>query len=273
MIIDGHSHACGDYLTLANLLATIDKWGVDKVILVPGELNSNTNYSLPNFAKLFPNHNVVKIANFISKIAIRLTGKVKEIPAGNKFVYDLTQESHGRIIQFIWITKQNGNIIDFLDKKYSEWGFHGVKLHQCWERFSVDSNFFREVAVWTEKYDLPLFIHPDSDTEVLKIIDYKRKHPKLKLIIAHLFGLELFIKHKFKDDNLYFDSSCPQLISAKRLMDAIQFVGVDKITFGTDSPYGKGNIDKYMKKIKNLNISNQDRDMILGENMRKLLKI
>jgi hypothetical protein len=38
MIIDGHSHACGEYLTSDSLIATIDKWGVDKVILVPGEL-------------------------------------------------------------------------------------------------------------------------------------------------------------------------------------------------------------------------------------------
>ena len=273
MIIDGHSHACGEYLTADSLIATIDKWGVDKVILVPGELNSSANYSLPNFAKVFPKHNVVKITNFISKITIRLTGKVKEIPAGNEFVYDLTQKSQGRIIQFIWITKQNGNINDFLNKKYSEWGFHGVKLHQCWETFTVDSNFFREVAVWAEKNDLPLFIHPDSDAEVLKIIDYKRDHPNLKLIIAHLFGLELFIKENFKDDNLYFDSSCPQLISEKRLMIAIRFIGINKIIFGTDTPYGRDNIDKYMKKIKNLNISAQDRDLILGENLRKLLKL
>lgn len=273
MIIDGHSHACGEYLTSDSLIATIDKWGVDKVILVPGELNSSANYSLPNFARLFPTYNVVKITNFISKIAIRLTGKAKEIAAGNEFVYNLKQKSQGRVIQFIWITKQIGNVTEYLDKKYSEWRFHGVKLHQCWERFSVDSNFFREVALWAEKNDMPLFIHPGSDAEVLKIIDYKRNHPNLKLIIAHLFGLELFIKQKFKDDNLYFDSSCPQLISAKRLMDAIQFVGANRVTFGTDTPYGKENIDKCMKKIKSLNISPEERDMILGENMRKLLNM
>jgi len=273
MVIDGHSHACGEYLNSDSLIATLDKWGIDKVILVPGELNSSANYSLPNLASIFPKHNVVKFTNFVSKIAIRLTGKVKEIPAGNTFVYDLKQKSQGRVIQFIWITTQTRDITDFLDKKYSEWGFHGVKLHQCWETFSADSNFFREVALWVEKSDLPLFIHPVSDAEVLKIIDYKRKHPNLKLIIAHLFGLELFIKQKFKDDNLYFDTSCPQLISAKRFMDAIEFVGADKITFGTDSPYGKENIDKYMKKINRMNISRQDRDMILGENLRKLLKI
>jgi predicted TIM-barrel fold metal-dependent hydrolase len=273
MIIDGHSHACGEYLTSDSLVATIDKWGIDKVILVPGELNSKTSYSLPNFAKLFPKYNVVKITNFLSKIAIRLTGKIKEIPAGNEFVFDLKQKTNGRIIQFIWITTQTEDISNFLDKKYSEWGFHGVKLHQCWEKFSVDSSFFREVALWSEKNDLPLFIHPVSDAEVLKIIDYKRNHPDLKLIIAHLFGLELFIKENFKDDNLYFDSSCPRLISEKRLLDAIRFVGIDKITFGTDTPYGKENIDKYMKKIKNLNLSIQDRDLILGENMRELLKL
>lgn len=273
MIIDGHSHACGEYLTSDSLLATIDKWGVDKVILAPGDLNSSTNYSLPNFTRLFPKYNVVKIANFITKIVIKLTGKVNEIPAGNEYVYNLAQKTQGRVIQFVWISKKIGNVTEYLEEKYSEWGFCGVKLHQCWEKFSVDSGFFRDVALWVEKKDMPLFIHPDSDSEILKIIDYKKEHPDLKLIIAHLSGLELFIKHNFKDDNLYFDTSCPQLISAKRIMDAIKFAGIDKITFGTDTPYGKENIDKYMKKIKALDITSLDRDKILGENMRKLLKM
>ncbi len=46
MIIDGHSHACGAYLTSDSLIATIDKWGLDKVILVPGEIYSKTSYFL-----------------------------------------------------------------------------------------------------------------------------------------------------------------------------------------------------------------------------------
>lgn len=274
MIIDGHSHACGRYLTPDTITNTLDTNGVDKVILVPGELHSKSEYSLPDIASIFPRSNVVKMTNYLTKFVMNLTGKVKEIPLGNEYVYDLTQKTNGRVIQFIWVTTQIISPSAYLDNKWKDWNFKGVKLHQCWENFSIDSDFFREVALWAEHNGLPLFIHLYSDAEVEKIIEYKKRHPNLKLIIAHLFGLELFLKHNFKDENLYFDMSTLQLISKTRLMDAIHFVGADRVLFGTDTPYGcKDNIRKNLNRISSLDISSADKDWILGENMRGLLKL
>jgi len=85
MIIDGHSHACGKFLTSDSIIKNLDNSGVDKVILVPGELNSNIEYSLPNLAALFPRQNVVKITNYLTKFAIKLTGKIKDITVGNEY--------------------------------------------------------------------------------------------------------------------------------------------------------------------------------------------
>lgn len=274
MIIDGHSHACGRFLTPDSIISTLDINGVDKVILVPGELNSKSEYYLPDIASIFPRNNVVKVTNYLTKFILKLTGKVKEIPLGNEHVYELTQKTIDRVIQFIWMTTQIKDPSDYLDKKRKDWNFKGVKLHQCWENFSVDSDFFREVALWAENNGLPLFIHLYSDAEVGKIIDYKKKHQNLNLIIAHLFGLEVFIKLNFKDNNLYFDTSTLQLISDTRLMDAVNFVGADKVVFGTDTPYGcKDNIKKNLNRISNLDISNADKELILGGNMKRLLKI
>lgn len=273
MIIDGHAHAAGDFLNPESIIDNLDKSSVDKVILVPGELESTKNYSLPNIARVFPSKNVVKVTNYLTKHVIEITGAAKQIPEGNRHVYNLTQKTNGRVIQFIWITQQMKNPKEYLSEKFTEWNFKGVKLHQCWEKYSIDSLFFRTVAEWTEKNDLPLFIHLYSDNDVIQLIDYKKKHPKLKLVIAHLFGLELFIQYDFKDANLYFDTSTIQLTSTKRFMDAIKFVGATNVTFGTDTPYGKDNLNKNIDRIRNLNISTKEKVLILGENMRKLLKI
>ncbi len=274
MIIDGHSHACGKFLTAESIVKTLDNSGVDKVVLVPGELNSKSEYSLPNLATIFPKRNVVKATNYMTKFVMKLTGKVKDIPAGNEYVYDLKTKTDNRVIQFIWITTGIRNTSEYLDRKLADWNFKGVKLHQCWETYPIDSDFFRSVAEWTEKNDLPLFIHLYSDNDVRQLIDYKKEHPKLKLIVAHLFGLELFIKYDFKDDNLYFDTSTLQLTSTERLMNAIRFVGADKILFGTDTPYGaKDNIRKNINRINNLDIPSKDKDLILGLNMKRLLKL
>lgn len=230
MIIDGHAHACGKFLTPESILENLDKNGVDKVVLVPGELNSKTEYPLPNLAALFPKWNVVKLTNYMTKFVMTITKKVKQIEAGNEYVYRLTQSTNGRVIQFIWVTTFIHNPVAYLNEKYSLWKFAGVKLHQCWESFSIDSDFFIQVASWAEKNDLPLFIHLYSNSQVIKLIEYKKQHPNLKLIVAHLFGVEIFIKNKFKDNNLYFDTSTIQLVSSQRLMDTIAFLASTKFS-------------------------------------------
>jgi predicted TIM-barrel fold metal-dependent hydrolase len=274
MIIDGHSHACGKFLTAQSIVKSLDENGVDKVILVPGELNSKLEYSLPDIASMLPNRNVVKVTNYMTKFAMKLTGAVKDIPKGNEHVYNLKTIASNRVIQFVWMTTAIKDRTKYLDDKFAVWKFHGVKLHQCWENFSIDSKFFNEVAIWTEIHDLPLFIHLYSDSEVTKLINYKKSHPKLKLIIAHLFGLELFIKDKFKDNNLYFDTSTIQLISNHRLIKALDFVGAERILFATDTPYGaKDNIKKNITRIKSLDISSNENNLILGLNMKRLLNL
>ena len=92
--------ACGKFLTAESIIKILDDNGVDKVVLVPGELNSKSEYSLPDIASVFPGHNVVKITNYMTRFVMMLTGKVKDIPAGNEYVYGLKTVATDRIIQF-----------------------------------------------------------------------------------------------------------------------------------------------------------------------------
>jgi len=91
--------------------------------------------------------------------------------------------------------------------------------------------------------------------------------------VAHVFGLELFIKSNIKDEYLYFDTSTYQATSDKRVLKAINFFGAHRIVNGSDSPYGKDNLKNNIDRIKKLNISEEEKALILGENMKALLKI
>jgi len=272
MIIDGHAHACGEYLTPESIIQNLNQTGTDKVILIPGELGSKKTYGLPNLAKIFPRRNVIKFFNAVTRVVIGLTGAINQIQAGNEYVHNLKTKCPNRVIQFLWITTKIPNPVDYLSQKFGDWKFHGVKLHQCWEKFSIDSPFFISVAEWAEKNGVPLFIHLWSDRDVIKLIQYKKQHKNLKLIIGHLFGLELFIEKKFEDENLYFDISTFQVISTYRLLKAIKIFGSEKILLGSDTPYGKNNLHKNISRINSLNIGAREKSMILGENMRDLLK-
>jgi predicted TIM-barrel fold metal-dependent hydrolase len=273
MIIDGHAHACGDYLTPESIIKNLNDNNVDLVILSPGELNSKKTYTMPNIAELFPTKNVAKVTNVMTKMVTRLTRTIDTIPLGNEYVYDLTTKCQNRVLQSIWVTSKIPNTESYLSQKLNDWHFKSLKIHQCWENISIDSGFFQTVAQWSEINNIPFFIHPSTDSEVLKIIEYKKKHINLKLIVAHLFGLELFIKDGHKDENLYFDISSLQYTSTLRVLKAIDYLGIDKILLGSDTPYGENNLKKNIDRIYSLNLLDSEKQMILGDNMKKLLKI
>ncbi|MCG8411073.1 MAG: amidohydrolase family protein [Bacteroidales bacterium] len=273
MIIDGHAHACGIFLKADTIISKLNQNGVDKVIIVPGEHESNKNYYLPNLTRILPRKNLLKITNKLTSFFIKNSGIIKHIAADNECVYNLSRETNNRVIQFVWITQQTKNPIEYLNEKFKLWNFKGIKLHQCWESFTIDSEFFKSVAQWAEENNLPLFIHLHSDNDVKALINYKRTHPKLKLIIAHLFGLEIFINQNVKDSNIYFDISPMQLISTYRIMSAIKFAGANNILLGSDTPYGQNSMKKNIARVMNLNISEKDKKQILGKNMQRLLNI
>ena len=127
MVIDGHSHACGKFLTIDGIIKALDDNGIDKVVLVPGELNSKSEYSLPNIAAIFPKYNVVKVNNYLTKFIMNLTGKVKDISAGHEYVRDLKLKLSGRIIQFIWITTGINNVSEYLESTFAVWNINSIK--------------------------------------------------------------------------------------------------------------------------------------------------
>ena len=271
MIIDGHAHASGDFLTSKSILHTLDKAKADKVVLVPGELNRSTAMTFPNLARLFPRNNVTKFWNTVIKLAMRITKANRQFGKANEYVYALIRELPDRAIQFYLITDDNQDITQELDGKYGDWGFKGVKIHQCWHRISIDSGIFDDTARWAEKHGLPLFIHLESDKEVRRLIGYKRIHPQLKIIVGHLFGLEIFIESNIRLENTYFDISTYQVTSDYRVMKAIKHFGAHRVLLGSDTPYGKDNLRKNIERVRNLPLNQDEKDRILGLNLKELI--
>jgi predicted TIM-barrel fold metal-dependent hydrolase len=274
MIIDGHAHASGDFLTPEGITQVLNSTNADKVVLVPGEIDRYKAITFPNFARIFPKSNITKFWNILTKLVVMKITKInKKFGKYNEYIYELTKKLPNKVIQFYLITDINQYIKQELDEKFANWKFKGLKIHQCWYKISVDSKIFYDTANWAEKHDLPIFIHLESEKEVKKLIEYKRSHPKLKMIIGHLFGLELFIKSKIKFENLFFDISTYQVTSNYRVLKTIEYFGADKIILGSDTPYGKENLKKNIERLEKLPLSNDDKNMILGLNMKKLLNV
>jgi predicted TIM-barrel fold metal-dependent hydrolase len=273
MIIDGHAHACGDFLRAENIVKILDQNQVDKVVLVPGELNSDKNYNLVDLGKWFPNRDAVAFTNVMTKLVIALTGAAKHIPEGNHYVQTLVQRAPERIIQFYWVQLHRPGFLEETETLFQSWHFHGLKLHQCWEAFTVKSSQFDQLITWAEEYDLPIFLHMGSRQEVRYLIKYIRRHPSTTFIIGHLFQLEEYIQAELRMDNLYFDISTPPLISIVRLQKALDHFGAQRLILGSDTPYGTESLRQNIQRVKGLPLSEEEKALILGGNLQHILHL
>jgi Predicted metal-dependent hydrolase of the TIM-barrel fold len=146
-------------------------------------------------------------------------------------------------------------------------------MHQCWTYDRLNSGIFNQVADWALQNNMPIFIHLKSKNDVLDFIQQIKQRPENVFIVAHLIGIEEFIKHKNILGNIHFDISCPQIIPLGKLNFALQHFGAEKLLFGSDTPYGKDNSKANIQRIRNLDITQAEKDDILGNNIIKLLGI
>ncbi len=275
MIIDIHAHACGENSTTEGILKNLTANNADKIVLVPGQLGSHKTYRLPNIASWFPNREVVKLTNMMTKIVIRLTGEMKKvITLGNESVFQMHQAYPNTIYQFYWISLTlTQDIIQQLETDYARYHFRGVKVHQCWETFSFKAPAFQSILRWCVDKNLPLFIHADSHDEIQHLIALLEKEPRAKVILGHLIGLEQFIKRKKPFPNVYFDISPPSLTSIERIKKAIMSCKADHVLLGSDTPYGQDNLAINITRIQGLSISQKEKDFILGGTAAHVLQI
>lgn len=273
MLIDGHAHACGCYLRPENIVQTLDENGFDKVILVPGQMNSTRTYPLPDVAKLFPSKDLIPYLNQMIGLSTTLSGDVKTIPEGNRYVRSLAEACPDRVIQFYWALLQRPGIQQEIERDYKAWGFKGLKLHQVWQTFSVRSSAFEAVAEFAVAQSIPIFIHLRTLRDVHEHIAFIKRHPESCFIVGHLFGLEEYIKSGVADGNVYFDISAPPFVSRDRLLQAIDHFEANKIILGSDSPYGKDNLRRNVHRVRELRLSEADTQLILGGNLQRMLDL
>jgi len=273
VIIDTHAHAAGPYMKAENLIAAMDANNVDKTVLVPGEWQSDTTYAMPDIARAFPYKDVVSVTNRITKAVIGISGKAKHIDRGNAYVHTMACQYPKRIIQFYWARLRKAGIMDDLQHDFSAYAFKGLKLHQCWERFSVEERMFHQVADWAAAHDLPVFVHLYSKNEAACLARYITRHKSPVFIIGHLYGLEQYIQERVPDDRVLFEISTPDLVSIERLKKAVSWFGAGRIVLGSDTPYGCNTLKRNIDRVMSLPVADSEKELILGRTMKSLLGI
>lgn len=270
MIIDGHAHACGEYFDGESIIKTLDFNNADRVILCPGEANSNKTYGLPLLSEKFPQKDFIYIVNKVISITTKISGAVKHIDDQNRYVYKLSKAYPDRILQAYWVNPLNEKCLLNLNTDYIEYGFKLIKLHQCWNKFDISCEIAGKIIEWAFEHKMPIFIHISTRKQVQAFIQTANKYLHNTFIIAHLIGFDDICRH-VKNSNIYYEISPPQLVSLEKVKSAISKVGTAKLILGSDTPYGRNNLQINIKRINSLEISEHEKDLIKGENLCNLL--
>lgn len=270
MIIDGHAHSCGVYANSNSIKKYLEKKKIDMVVLCGGEPNSDKNYTYPMLSKIFKGQNLSYLFNKIIKKIIEIKHTSNYIDDQNELVSKLQQELPYNVINAYWVNPLDHDCIEKMEGFYTSKGFKIIKLHQCWTPFDISSNESIEIIKWATNKNLPIFIHLFSDNQVKKFVKIANSFADTTFIIAHMIGFKT-MSTILKNKNVYFDISAPQLYSEDILKSAINIVGCDRLILGSDSPYGRDNIEKNIKRLNKLLLTENQIKSICGENIIRIL--
>jgi len=176
--------------------------------------------------------------------------------------------------------------VEELEHKY-KWGMKGLKIHPVAQNFAPDDKRMWPVYEWLEKHNLPITAHSGINIDETSRYGEPRRwntvleeFPNLKLILAHLgngfWDQTIEIADKFL--HVMFDTAIaisyiqsPTTLDDEAAVDIIKTIGADRILFGSDYPWI--NPKKDIERIKSLDISEDDKKLILGENAVRLFKM
>lgn len=274
MVIDGHAHSSGVFQRPETLLAVLDKAGVDKVVLCQNIRNEDRDRPL-----FFEDREITRFpaVSYAGNLFLRAGGKLLRAEKGriqrNLDVLDLAEKCPGRVIPFYWANPGLADAPEEIATAIERDGFRGIKLHQGINPFLIDSPVITEIASFAAEREVPIFVHLFSPREIRKLKSVASAHPRTTFIIAHLIGLEILAPSARELPNVYWDISPAWGSPASRIHFALEAFGPERVMLGSDTPFGRGTLERNIAKIKGMDIPAEVKALILGGNAARLLRL
>ena len=196
---------------------------------------------------------------------------IKDNGDGNKHVFELSQQVPEIVVPFLWVNPLDSLHMDNLEKNIREYRSRGIKLHQAWDSFTIDSIEFSRLVEVARANKLPIFIHLYSKRETHKLVRFIGNNQDVVFIIGHMLGLGIFKEKRKSQPNVFFDTSGSERVRGEDILEAINLFGDDHVVFGTDTPYAK--IDDQIRKIDQLEVSDNTKENIFKSNITNLFSL
>ena len=182
--------------------------------------------------------------------------------------------------------------------RVKNYGLKGIKIHPVYQDTNLDDVKFLRILYRAAELDLIVVTHAGLDIGFPGVIRCSptmarhvvRELGDLKFVLAHMGGWKNWneVLETLADTKIFIDTAFStekiiprsdfvwaeedlKLLDAAQFMEFVKIFGADRILFGTDSPWTsqKNSVDF----IKNLPLTDTDKNKILGLNARRLLKV
>ena len=243
MIIDIHTHVwAGAYeANKASLLKAIDRFGLAKI--------------------------------YVSGLKSYQSDE-EEIDLLNKMVYDFMREEPEKVGGAVYLHPRNSNVMDVLKRATQEQGFEMIKLWVC--TFADDPSV-DPIMDYAEANGLPVLFHAfhkangqvPNETTGIHVANIARRHPKTKILMAHLGGNAHDGIPAIRDcKNVWCDNSGGSFFKGDDMNYTVENIGAERVLFGTDMP---GCCGSNIGQILGADLTQEQRELIFWKNAKILL--
>lgn len=183
-------------------------------------------------------------------------------------------------------------------RRIKQSGIPGIKIHPAYQNVDLDDIRMMRIIDYASELDLIVLTHAGIDigiynhnycstSHILKVVD--EIHPA-KFVLAHFGNWDCWedVERDLAGAPVWFDTAFAvgaitadpeqeirpyreEMLSNEDFVRICRKHGMDRILFGTDSPWEDQK--EYIERIKSTGILPEEQDLVFGENARKLLAL
>jgi predicted TIM-barrel fold metal-dependent hydrolase len=209
------------------------------------------------------------------------TALLYDFHEGNYKLFQLIKRYPDRIIGYCTISsaRYGKEALDEIDRCANDYGMRGLKIYSfsipdTHEPFiSIDDEWMYPIIEKAVEYRMVILAHSNAE----EIRHLAELFPNATLLMAHM-GNTAYARgdwHKAisvasKYPNVYLDTSTSST-DFDCIETAVEVLGAEKIIFGSDWPLF--HYEFALARIRETSLSKKEKDLILGENLARLLRL
>ena len=205
-----------------------------------------------------------------------LKGIQYDFRGGNRELKREIEAFPGRFIPFCVVHPRDW---DYAEKELKtcigEWGWKGLKLHPVDQCFPADCLSAKKIIALAGELNVPVAIHSSMDdvSSPERIGRLAAEFPGITFFMVHM-GKMLYwtdaLEQAVQHDNIILDTT--DAMFADGMIEAcVDRIGAERIVCGTNLPVSYPGPN--LKRIEIADISGQQKELIYGKNMARILKL